>query len=57
MKILLDNGTEIENQLFTDIATQLGLEQRVHSPPYHPISKGRIEGFHNFLKTCMSNVM
>ena len=54
MKILLGNGTEFKNQLFTDVATMLGVECRVYSPPYHPPSNKRIEGFHNFLKACMS---
>ena len=54
LKILSDNRTEFKNQLFTDVATQLGVEHKVYSPPYHPQSNGRIEGFHNFLKVCMS---
>ena len=54
IKILSDNGTEFKNQLLTDVATQLGVEHKVYSPPYHPQSNGRIEGFHNFLKACMS---
>ena len=31
MKILSDNGTEFKNQLFTDVATQLGVECKVYS--------------------------
>ena len=54
MKVLSDNGTEFKNQLFTNVAAQLGVEHKVLSPPYHPQSIGRIEGFHNFLQTCMS---
>ena len=53
IKIMLDNGTEFKNQLFMDVATQLGVACKVYSPPYHPQSNGRIEGFHNFLKACM----
>ena len=37
-----------------DVATTLGVEHRVYSLLYHPLSNGRIEGFHNFLKACMS---
>ena len=37
-----------------DVDTELGVEHKVYSPPYHPQSKGRMEGFHNFLKVCMS---
>ena len=36
MKILSDNGTEFKNQLFTNVATQFGVECKVYSPPYHP---------------------
>ena len=50
MKILSDNGTEFKDQLFT----LLGVECRVHPPPDHPQSNGRIEGFHYFLKAYMS---
>ena len=54
MKILFDNGTELKNKFFTYMPTQLGMECKVYSPPYHPQSNGRIKGFHNFLKACMS---
>ena len=32
----------------------LGIEHKVYSPPYHPASDGRIEGFHSFLKACLA---
>ena len=54
LKILSDNGTKFKNQLFTDVATELGVEYKIYTPPYHPQSNGRIEGFHNFLKACIS---
>ena len=53
-KILTDNGTEFKNKLFTQVATELGVEYKCYTPPYHPQSNGRIEGFHHFLKACMS---
>ena len=53
-KILSDNGTEFKNQLFTEVATELGVEYKCYTPPYHPQSNGRIEGFHSFLKACVS---
>ena len=52
-KILSDNGTEFKNKLVKDVCEILGTKQ-VFSAPYHPQSNGRIEGFHKFLKTCMS---
>ena len=48
MNILLNIWTKFKNQLFTDVATQLGVECRDYTSPYHPESNGRIEGFHNF---------
>ena len=56
-KILSDNGTEFKNKLFSKVATELGVEYKCYSPPYHPQSNGRIEGFHHFLKACMAKHM
>ena len=53
-KILSDNGTEFKNKLFEQVAKDLGIEHKVYSPPYHPASNGRIEGFHSFLKACLA---
>ena len=53
-KILSDNGTEFKNQLFKDVSKELEIDYKVYSPPYHPPSNGRIEGFHSFLKACLS---
>ena len=30
------------------------MERKIYTPPYRPQSNGQIEGFHNFLKTCLS---
>ena len=53
-KILSDNGTEFKNQLFEKIAKELGVQFKCYTAPYHPQSNGRIEGFHHFLKSCMT---
>ena len=53
-KILSDNGSEFKNQLFDKVAKELGVEFKCYTAPYHPQSNGRIEGFHHFLKACMS---
>ena len=53
-KILSDNGTEFKNKLFDQVAQNLGIEHKIYSPPYHPASHGRIEGFHSFLKACLA---
>ena len=54
VKILSENGMESENQLFTDVTTQLGVECKVYSLSYYPQTNETIEGFHNFLKPFMS---
>ena len=54
MKILSDNGTEFKNKIFEQVARELGVVYKLYTPPYHPASNGRIEGFHAFLKACIS---
>ena len=54
IKILSDNGTEFKNKIFEQMAKELGIVYKLYTPPYHPASNGRIEGFHAFLKTCIS---
>ena len=51
---MTDNGTEFKNKLFSQVAEQLGVESKIYMPPYRPQSNGRIEGFHNFLKSCLA---
>ena len=54
-KILSDNSTEFKNQMFENIAWELGVEYKKYTAPYHPSSNGKIEGFHNFLlKVCLA---
>ena len=55
-KILTDNGSEFKNQLFQEIADALGVK-KIFTAPYHPESNGKIEGFHKFLKPCLSKYM
>ena len=54
LKILSDNGTELKNKLFEQIATELGVEHKLYTPLYHPASNGHTEGFHAFLKACIA---
>ena len=56
-KILSDNGTEFKNVLFEEVAKQLGVERKIYSPVYRPQANGQIEGFHKFLKECISKHM
>ena len=52
--MLSDNGTEFKNKVFEQVAKELGLEHKHYTPPYHPASNGRTEGFHAFLKACIA---
>ena len=54
LKILSDNGTEFKNQLFEKVAKELGVKHKIYTAPYRPSPNGCIEGFHNFLKACIS---
>ena len=53
-KLLTDNGTEFKNDLFSQVAEQLGVEEKSTHPHTDHSKMGRIEGFHNFLKSCYS---
>ena len=54
MKILSYNGTEFKNRIFEQVAKELGVVHKLYTPPYHPASNGKIEGFHAFLKACIA---
>ena len=54
MKMLSDNGTEFKNKIFEQIAKELGVVCKLYTPPSHPTSSSRIEGFHAFLKACIA---
>ena len=54
VKILTDNGTGFKNKLFKKVVTKLRMEMSIHLPPYRPQSNGKIEGFHRFLKACIT---
>ena len=43
--MLSDDGTEFKNKMFKQISKELGLEYKLYTPPYHPASNDRIEGF------------
>ena len=54
MKILSDSGTEFKNKIFEQVVKELGVVHKIYTPPYHPASNGRIEGFQAFLKACIA---
>ena len=52
--ILSDNGTEFKNQLM-DQVQQLCIDCIV-STPYHPVSNGKLEVFHKYLKPTLKKL-
>ena len=56
-KILTNNGTEFNNEVFKEMLQTLGTEKLIHSPPSRPQSNGRIEGFHRYIKACIAKHM
>ena len=50
--ILSDNGTEFKNHLLDQVLKQLGIE-RIFSTPYHPQSNGKLDVFHEYLKSTL----
>ena len=54
LKMSSDNSTEFKNKVFEQVAKELRVEYEFYTPPYHPASNGRIEGFHAFLKACIA---
>ena len=52
-RMLTDNGSEFKNDVFDEVCAKLGIK-RVYSPVYTPQSNGKLEGFHQFFKACIS---
>ena len=51
LKMISDKGTEFKNKIFEYIAKELGVVYKLYTPPYHPASNGRIEGFSCLFKS------
>ena len=54
--ILSDNGMEFTNGLMDQVLQQLGID-RIFSAPYHPQSNGKLEVFHNYLKSSLKKLL
>ena len=52
-RILTDNGTEDKSQEMKAICEELNIKH-VFSPVYAPQANGRLEGWHHFLKACIT---
>ena len=53
-RVLVDNGSVYSCKSFVLACSQLGI-QKVHSAPYHPQSKGKVEKFFQFLRRSLLN--
>ena len=54
-KLLTDNGIEFKNDLFSQVAEQLGVERKnVHTPHTDHSQMGELKVSHNFLKSCLA---
>ena len=53
--ILLDNGTELKNQLMDQVLQQLGINH-IFSALYHFQSNGKLEVFHKYLKPTLKKL-
>ena len=51
-KLLMDNGTEFKNDLFSRVTEQLGVERKIYSPPCRPQSMVGLRDFINFSKAA-----
>ena len=51
--MLTDNGSKFRNDVFDEVCDKLGIK-RVYSLVYTPQSNGKLEGFHQFFKACIS---
>ena len=51
--MLTDIGSEFRNDVFDEVCDKLGIK-RVYSPVYTPQPNGKLEGFHQFFKACIS---
>ena len=51
--MLTDNGSKFKNDVFNEVCAKLGIK-RVYSPVYTLQSNGKLEGFHQFFKACIS---
>ena len=51
--ILTVNRSEFRNDMLDEVCDKLGIK-RVYSLVYTPQSNGKLEGFHQFFKACIS---
>ena len=54
-QILSENGVEVKNKLFKQVACNLVIKW-VFSPLYYPQGNGHIENVHIFFKACVQNI-
>jgi transposase InsO family protein len=51
-EIVTDHGSHFQNQMMTELTSNLGLRQE-HSSPYYPQENGQVEAVNKSLKTIL----
>ena len=55
-RLLSDQGTEFQSQLFTELCNRLGID-KIRSSPYKPSTNGQIERFHRTLNAMIAKII
>jgi transposase InsO family protein len=53
-EIVTDHGSHFQNQMMTELTSNLGLQQE-NSSPYYPQANGQVEAINKTLKTILQN--
>ena len=55
-KLLTDNGTEFKNDLFSQVAEQLGVERKIYTPHTNHSEMGELKVFTTFLNPVWQSI-
>jgi transposase InsO family protein len=55
-EIVTDHGSHFQNQMMTELTSNLGL-QKEHSSPYYPQANGQVEAVNKTLKTILQRMI
>jgi transposase InsO family protein len=55
-EIVTDHGSHFQNQMMTELTSNLGLQQE-HSSPYYPQANGQVEAVNKSLKTILQRTI
>jgi transposase InsO family protein len=55
-EIVTDHGSHFQNQMMTELTSNIGLRQQ-HSSPYYPQANGQVESLNKSLKTILQRTI